>query len=167
MTEPLTTCQVCGRAIKANTGLTAHHGYRRPGSGWQTTSCFGARYRPYEEAHDRLDEFLVWIANSIATVEGSLYAFREFPPATISYLGRTGRGFQARQTYIQLTRPEGFDGTIERSSYRPSTYEGEHAHYVYTEERSLREMAEALKYGRARRAAWLAPKYRLHRDALG
>lgn len=25
-----TTCQVCGRAIKASNGLIAHHGYKRP-----------------------------------------------------------------------------------------------------------------------------------------
>ena len=59
---PTTHCQVCGRAIKTvagrnyareedATGRTvaeriAHHGYRRPRHGWQTTSCFGARWRP-------------------------------------------------------------------------------------------------------------------------
>lgn len=42
------TCQVCGRAILANTGLIAHHGYQRPGLGWQTGSCHGARALPYE-----------------------------------------------------------------------------------------------------------------------
>ena len=37
------TCQICGRAIKASSGLIAHHGYERPGWGYQTTSCLGAR----------------------------------------------------------------------------------------------------------------------------
>jgi hypothetical protein len=43
-----TTCQICGRAIKANTGIIAAHGYKRPGYGWQTASCYGARHQPYE-----------------------------------------------------------------------------------------------------------------------
>lgn len=41
-------CQICGRAILAYTGLIAHHGYTRPGDGWQTASCHGARELPYE-----------------------------------------------------------------------------------------------------------------------
>jgi len=51
-----THCQICGRAILANTGVIAHHGYKRPGDGWQTSSCFGARYRPYEIACDALPD---------------------------------------------------------------------------------------------------------------
>lgn len=42
------TCQCCGRRILANTGVIAHHGYERPGEGWQTASCMGARELPYE-----------------------------------------------------------------------------------------------------------------------
>jgi hypothetical protein len=44
-----TTCQICSRQIKASKGLIAHHGYERPGMGFQTTSCFGARRLPYED----------------------------------------------------------------------------------------------------------------------
>lgn len=42
------TCQVCGRAILSNTGMVAHHGYERPGMGFQTDSCDGARHLPIE-----------------------------------------------------------------------------------------------------------------------
>lgn len=48
------TCQCCGRAIFAETGVIAHHGYERPGSGWQTASCYGARHVPFEVARDTL-----------------------------------------------------------------------------------------------------------------
>ena len=49
-------CQICGRPIRAKTGVIAHHGYTRPqyGSGWQTASCYGARALPYEVSTDRL-----------------------------------------------------------------------------------------------------------------
>ena len=51
--EPVTTCQICGRAILAKTGLIAHHGYQRPdGRGYQTASCPGARELPYEVSRD-------------------------------------------------------------------------------------------------------------------
>lgn len=55
----ITTCQICERLIKANTGVIAHHGYQRPGDGWQTGSCFGARALPLQLSRDRLGE---WIA---------------------------------------------------------------------------------------------------------
>ncbi|MGY3588048.1 hypothetical protein [Bradyrhizobium sp. USDA 4350] len=42
------TCQCCGRKIFAETGSIAHHGYERPGGGWQTASCPGARELPFE-----------------------------------------------------------------------------------------------------------------------
>lgn len=51
---PTTTCQICGRAIQANTGIIAHHGYQRPYDGFQTSSCEGARFLPYEESRDRI-----------------------------------------------------------------------------------------------------------------
>lgn len=52
------TCQICERAILAETGLIAHHGYERPGDGWQTASCFGARALPFEVSRDRLGEYV-------------------------------------------------------------------------------------------------------------
>jgi len=42
------TCQICARKIYAELGVIAHHGYERPGEGWQTDSCDGARKLPYE-----------------------------------------------------------------------------------------------------------------------
>ena len=41
-------CQCCSRAIHAAAGVIAHHGYQRPGDGWQTQSCYGARRLPWE-----------------------------------------------------------------------------------------------------------------------
>jgi len=53
------TCQVCARGIMANTGLIAHHGYQRPGEGWQTASCSGAKELPFEVSRDALAEEIV------------------------------------------------------------------------------------------------------------
>ena len=53
------TCQCCGRAIFAETGVIAHHGYQRPGGGWQTASCAGARELPFEVSRDALGRLIV------------------------------------------------------------------------------------------------------------
>lgn len=52
------TCQVCGRSIFAETGKIAHHGYQRPGDGYQTPSCFGARHLPFEADRSVLKEYI-------------------------------------------------------------------------------------------------------------
>ena len=48
------TCQCCGQRYLANVGTIAHHGYQRPGGGWQTASCDGAKAVPFEVGRDRL-----------------------------------------------------------------------------------------------------------------
>lgn len=56
-------CQICNREIGTRTGTIAHHGYTRPGMGWQTESCMGAKHLPYELSCDR-------IAAAIESAEG-------------------------------------------------------------------------------------------------
>jgi len=47
-------CQCCNRPIHAARGTIAHHGYTRPGDGWQTPSCFGAKHLPWEVSRDQV-----------------------------------------------------------------------------------------------------------------
>lgn len=67
------TCQCCGRAHLANTGKMAHHGYTRPGYGWQTASCMGARELPFEVARDRLMDMI----KALIRHRNGMVAFRE------------------------------------------------------------------------------------------
>jgi hypothetical protein len=96
------TCQICGRAIKAKHGLIAHHGYRRPGGGWQTASCFGAKYRPYELACDALEKCIPWSEAQLAGAETSLAEFVADPPAKLIWRPRVGNP-------IETVRPDGFE----------------------------------------------------------
>lgn len=64
-----TTCQICERAIKANTGLVAHHGYKRPGQGWQTGSCPGARALPWQVSCDLLRAHVEVVEAATAKLE--------------------------------------------------------------------------------------------------
>ncbi|MHC2462497.1 hypothetical protein [Bradyrhizobium embrapense] len=48
------TCQLCGRLIRSKHGTIAHHGYTRPGGGWQTSSCDGTHHPPFEVSNAHL-----------------------------------------------------------------------------------------------------------------
>ena len=52
------TCQICGRDILAGSGAIAHHGYQRPGDGYQTGSCYGALKLPFEVSRDALGHYI-------------------------------------------------------------------------------------------------------------
>jgi energy-converting hydrogenase Eha subunit F len=74
-------CQICGREIKASKGLIAHHGYSRPyQQHFQTSSCFGARYQPYEIAHDAIDKYLAMLAQWIVDATAQFDAWKASPP---------------------------------------------------------------------------------------
>lgn len=59
------TCQCCNRGILAKQGRIAHHGYTRPGHGWQTASCFGARRLPWEADRSALGDLIAWLENRL------------------------------------------------------------------------------------------------------
>lgn len=150
------TCQICGRAIKANTGLIAHHGYRRPHQYHQTASCFGARHRPYEVAHDAIDEYLVllddWIARAITARDD----FRAEPPAQLTFFVKHD-AWDHLGTKIVVDRPDGFDPKSGRDVYTPRAYANVYANRVAENERWVRDLTADHTELTARRAAWVAP----------
>ena len=60
------TCQCCARQVLAATGLIAHHGYRRPGEGFQSASCAGARVLPFEASRDQLGHLIAQLRDAEA-----------------------------------------------------------------------------------------------------
>lgn len=54
------TCPCCFRAIAVRGTTLAHHGYERPGDGWQTASCPGIRFKPLERSKEGLE----WITTA-------------------------------------------------------------------------------------------------------
>lgn len=65
------TCQICGRPIFAEMGVIAHHGYQRPGDGYQTASCIGARHLPFEANKDLLE---LHIGHEVITLKNMVRA---------------------------------------------------------------------------------------------
>ena len=135
--QQLATCQVCGRAIKANRGLIAHHGYKRPyQAGWQTASCEGARYVPYEVSCERLREVTEMVKNFIIAQEKALADFLAVPPQIITvFEGRSA--WHREQEKVEYTKPDDFKQDSYRSSM-PRTYENAYSNKKYGYERTIR-----------------------------
>ena len=126
-----THCQLCEREIKfgaARSGveLIAHHGYQRPGQGWQTASCRGARHRPYETGVDQIPREVAIIKQFIANQESFIETLQAKPPETLLLPKEGPLRWGGEQKSVQ--RPESFDpATIEHNFKRSirGTYERE------------------------------------------
>ena len=85
-TEKRMHCQCCGRAILANLGTIAHHGYERPGHGWQTNSCMGAKRLPFEVDRTALGEMIGFLRDRLARNERHRTAIKaEKKPIVFDY----------------------------------------------------------------------------------
>jgi hypothetical protein len=159
MTKTETHCQVCGRAIKANTGTIAHHGYQRPGYGYQTRSCAGARHVPYEVGHDALDSWITWLIPAIEAKTVVLANLQANPPAEYDVRETDSYGRYRSPIPKMMPRPDGFDGHKDcYASCIPRTYERKFWVTVRNQRNTIKQMQEALAYAQDRRAAWVGPK---------
>lgn len=157
-TEIITTCQICGRAIKSKKGFIAHHGYQRPGMGWQTASCDGAGNLPYEVSCEALKR---GIQRRGEAREGALLRREQMiadPPATLSYRKRYAGREQG--DLIQLARPEGFDSTAVFSPSAPrvgGTYESLFRTRCNEQVALADGLRQDIEFLQGRLAAWKAP----------
>lgn len=147
-----TTCQICGRQIKSKNGVIAHHGYTRPGDGYQTRSCMGARYLPYEESRDRIAQAINILSEEIVRITSQLVGLRANPPATLNVEKLSfGRVFGV----VEMSRPDGFDpfnpitAPVSKMSY-------EYAFKVIIEKhnRNLKSIAGQIEYLKERYEKW-------------
>lgn len=102
--QQTTHCQICARDIKARTGVIAHHGYQRPGNGWQTSSCLGARYPSYEESNKRIPEVQEIYKGMLTHNKERLEEVLTNPPNEITE--SFNYSYRTPETY---TRPVDFD----------------------------------------------------------
>lgn len=110
------TCQICLREIKAGRGLIAKHGYRRPGQGWQTASCFGAGYRPFEVSCDAIETLIPRLRTWASGHRDAVTKLTANPPAEydITHRDAYGRPYGAKQI---AARPDNFDATNRPPSF--------------------------------------------------
>lgn len=93
------TCQICGRQIRAKNGVLAHHGYRRPGEGWQTASCEGARELPLEKSDSVLKSHIAAVARAL---EDSL-AYAAASITMVVFQKRSYAAYQTKYTPFEVT----------------------------------------------------------------
>lgn len=152
----LWTCQVCGRAIQARAGVIAHHGYRRPGQGHQTASCFGARRLPFQLAHDAIDNAIAWTVQVLGQRRERLAKHTTAPyPEKVIELQRSGGRLL---TSVEHARPDDFDPAgIERAYFPRGCYASEWRKIRGEIARNIEEGEASLVALRERREEWKAP----------
>jgi len=96
------TCQICGRKIYAELGVIAHHGYERPGQGWQTESCEGARELPFEVDRVVLEKYIAACKQRLSNMKQSRnHVNREIDPVLVSYEKRI-----PKEKWVNSWKPE-------------------------------------------------------------
>lgn len=155
-TIKVTTCQICARPIKANTGVIANHGYTRPGYGWQTASCFGARFKPYEVSRDAIKSCIISYTEAGKNQEARLAELLATPPATITEHRNYRSSYSEPDVY---ERPADFDAeaTLNASTLRyGENYAHEYRKLVKMTRANIADIAEAIKFLEQRYDAWEA-----------
>lgn len=128
------TCPVCFRPIAVVNGAMAHHGYHRPGIGYQTASCNGVVFPPLEVSNAGL----VWLIGSLRKRredQSQAYADRHSKPETL--MARRER----KGPLEKITRDDPF---------WPSTF----ARYVNEIQQEIAAITHALPELEKRLAAW-------------
>ncbi len=155
-----TTCQICARNIKANTGLIAHHGYQRPQyQGWQTASCDGARQLPYEVSRDYIPVVIERYKMHAKNQEDMADNMLRTPTDTLTRVNFSG--FTGKQTSSEdFTKPEGFDpyATVNQParSFPYSSYENEFVKQYEAHRKNVKEIEAAIVFLQDRYDKWEA-----------
>lgn len=66
------TCPCCFSTQAVRDGKMVHHGYQRPGDGFQTASCMGIRFKPFERSVKGTEAVIDNLSDRIALAETDL-----------------------------------------------------------------------------------------------
>lgn len=148
-------CQICGRAIKANTGLIAHHGFQRPHQQhFQTGSCVGARHQPYELSRDQIKDVIEHYQDRVTNYKMNLQGHIDNPPETIEYVRETK--YVRNPTPKVFTKPAGWVAPAAHpSTWEQYTYQGNHARVRLNFLRYIREGTEIIEFLQKRWKDWV------------
>ena len=159
MNQTKTTCQICARDIKANTGLIAHHGYQRPGNGWQTASCDGAKQLPYEVSRSFIPVVIERYKLHAKNQEDMADEMLRHPAATITryHLNRFGKEGSTED----FSKPANFDPYVAVNSgaraFSYSSYENEFVKQYDAHRSNVKEIEAAIEFLQRRFDAWASP----------
>jgi hypothetical protein len=155
-------CQCCGRAIHAALGTIAHHGYTRPGHGWQTASCFGAKRLPWEVDREAVMDLIVHLEKLLkSNLEARAEVAAEKMSVTRQYSGeydkRLGR---SPVRSVEFTR-ETFEQVIKdtplftrRHSSQELTFDYQKMLDLKERDARIKRLRQDIKEFEARYAGW-------------
>lgn len=157
-TEVRGTCQICARPIGIKAGVIAHHGYQRPGGGWQTASCYGARALPFEQSRDTLGKWIVACVDNVASHTAHAAAIRsETAPATLTVMDVYGRARPYAVTRETHAWVQGIAAAANKLSRRAiCTWEERRDACAATESREAAGWAAERTRQQARFDGWVA-----------
>lgn len=154
MGQVSSTCQICGRAIQANTGLIAHHGYTRPyaHAGYQTASCPGARFMPYEMACDAIQPYIDRLEATLTSTQQILDLLLNDPPRYLQYVPQARRG-KPLLPPEEVERPANFN----KEGIVVDRYSQLYLNARRERESMIKHLTEDIKYLKERLDAWKPP----------
>lgn len=128
------TCACCFRAIAVMPdGTMAHHGYQRPGDGFQTASCPGIRFRPLEVSNEGL-RYIITVCED--------------------QLSRATTALGKSSTITSLTIPGRRGQPLKKITDQDACWAKELRSYRFSLEVKIRNTEAALESLRQRLAAW-------------
>lgn len=157
------TCQCCGLRYLANTGKMAHHGYQRPGHGWQTESCYGARHLPFEVDRERLGSMITSMKNYLKAQREALRKAHneefalglEYPDYSVKADWKGDRPIirikVTRKTFDKIKK-EHADGF--RRSIRHLDFDSVKASDIASRERSIKALTNDIRNCKQRFDGW-------------
>lgn len=146
-------CQICGRLIRCPSGRLAAHGFKRPWKqGYQTRSCEGAGYAPYEVSATRIPFAIDNRLDGVCHLEALMAARMQSPPMEAHRLDAYGR---VRATYVC---PKDFDPVACMASpSQPVGYGSTFRALQSDMAAEVKALRADVEYLRARLAAWVPP----------
>lgn len=153
----MATCQICARTIKDKSGVIAHHGYKRPFAGWQTGSCFGARFQAFELACDALPKAIQSAEKYSSNSRARAADLMANSPHSFDTSRRDAYGHVFRRSVA--VRPDGFTAAaaLSQSSYMPDSYDMAFARAYHTSLSNAGSADRDVEFLTSRLSEWKAP----------
>jgi len=100
------TCPCCFRQIAVIGDMMVHHGYERPGNGWQTNSCVAAkRFKPLEDSNEGLVFLIDKVTTYLAGIQSTYDRREEKTMLTVLKKVKT-RPFEYKQELVEFKKGE-------------------------------------------------------------
>ena len=154
------TCQCCFGAFKLPRGRMSHHGYKRPGYGYDVGYCMGERELPYEKSCEVTKALLSNVEAYLADkrdylsrlVAGEIKALT----TQVTDYSVKVRDYEMRpKKSVVVNMGDGevhnYEGRIGSSL---SSFERVHARYVYNTKRDIQAAEEQVKFLSQKIADW-------------